>query len=80
MNHGKFGNFYKSKSDGLWWSRDNAGHGGSVWKVFRETGGGLEWEADADEFGDFITGKHSKPSAKGVGSGYCRPKSRVLAT
>ncbi len=54
----RFGKFYKSKSDGLWWSTDKAGHGGSKWKVFEETGDGLKWKADADQFGDFIQGKH----------------------
>lgn len=58
MRHGKFGTFHKSKSDGLWWSRDQAGHGGSTWKVFEETKDGLKWRADADRFGDFIKGKH----------------------
>ncbi|MEQ1902866.1 MAG: hypothetical protein ABL888_01610 [Pirellulaceae bacterium] len=61
MKHGKFGTFYKSKSDGLWWAVDNAGHGGSAFKVFKETGKGLEWIADADRFGDFIVGKHKGP-------------------
>jgi hypothetical protein len=56
--HRRFGNFYRSRSDGLWWSRDKAGHGGSRWKVFEETAEGLRWRADADEFGTFITGKH----------------------
>ena len=56
--HGKFGKFYKSKSDGLWWSKDNAGHGGSAWKVFKESKSGLEWHRDADKFGNFIVGKH----------------------
>lgn len=60
--HRRFGNFYKSKSDGLWWSKDNAGHGNSVWKVFRETDKGLDWIADADEHGDFIKGKHKGPT------------------
>jgi len=53
----RFGNFYKSASDGLWWSKDLAGHGGSVWKVFKETPQGLDWIADADQYGDFIVGK-----------------------
>lgn len=60
--HGKFGKFYKSKSDGLWWAVDNAGHGESSFKVFKETGKGLEWIADADKYGDFITGKHKGPT------------------
>lgn len=54
----RFGKFYQSKSDGLWWSRDLAGHGGSQWKVFRETSDGLAWFRDADRYGDFIVGKH----------------------
>jgi hypothetical protein len=61
MKHRKFGTFFKSKSDGLWWALDNAGHGASAFKVFRESGKGLEWIADADRFGDFIVGKHKGP-------------------
>src|SRR5262245_22462373 len=38
-----------------------AGHGGSKWKVFEETSGGLKWKADADEFGTFLVGKHKSP-------------------
>jgi hypothetical protein len=58
----RFGRFDKSKSDGLWWSKDRAGHGGSVWKVFKEESDGLHWIADADEFGDFIPDKHKGPT------------------
>lgn len=57
-NHKKFGSFYKSSSDGLWWSVDMAGHGGSKFKVFKETKKGLVWISDADKFGDFIPNKH----------------------
>jgi hypothetical protein len=53
-----YGRYYQSKSDGLWWSRDMSEHGGSAWKVFRETSKGLEWVSDADEFGTFIVNKH----------------------
>lgn len=60
--HGRFGKFAKHESTGLWWSRDNAGHGDSAWKVFRESNKGLEWIHDADEFGDFIVGKHKGPT------------------
>lgn len=59
--HGRFGTFSKSKSDGLWWSRDTAGHGKSTWKVYSESAEGLEWMADANEYGDFISGKHKSP-------------------
>jgi hypothetical protein len=62
MKHGEFGTFFKSKSDGLWWAVDNAEHGGSAFKVFKETGKGLEWIADADKYGDFIVGKHKGPT------------------
>ena len=57
-NHKTFGTIYKSKSDKLWWAVDKAGHGGSKFKVFKETKKGLEWFKDADEFGDFISNKH----------------------
>ncbi|MDV8147433.1 polymorphic toxin-type HINT domain-containing protein [Arthrobacter sp. B10-11] len=55
---GPYGTLSKSKSDGLWWSRDTAGHGGSVWKVYEESSRGLIWRADANQYGDFIVGKH----------------------
>ncbi|MGW0895371.1 RHS repeat-associated core domain-containing protein, partial [Saccharopolyspora sp. NPDC002578] len=60
--HRTFGTFSQSKSDGLWWSKDNAGHGESAWKVFEEGKKGLTWRADADEYGDFIEGKHKGPT------------------
>lgn len=62
--HRDFKNIYKSKSDGLWWSKDITGHGNSVWKVFEERGDGLHWMADADEYGNFIVGKHKGPTGK----------------
>lgn len=52
--------FYKSESDGLWWTRDVTQHGRelkSTFKVYRETGKGLEWYRDADQYGDFMTNK-----------------------
>jgi hypothetical protein len=61
---GPFGKLYKSKSDGLWWSKDTAGHGQSAWKVYEETAEGLRWRADADVYGDFIVGKHKSPTGK----------------
>ncbi|MHC5178872.1 RHS repeat-associated core domain-containing protein, partial [Serratia rhizosphaerae] len=64
VQHGKFGKIYRSKSDGLWWSKDTAGHGGSQWKVFKEGKKGLDWYRDADEFGDFIVGKHKGDTGK----------------
>src|SRR5207247_1511669 len=58
LRHDRFGKFYKSTSDGLWWSKDTAGHGGVEWKVYRQTSKGLDWYRDADKYGDFIKGKH----------------------
>ncbi|MEU6291379.1 DUF6531 domain-containing protein [Streptomyces sp. NPDC046988] len=49
--------FYKSKSDGTWWTADVAGHAKVAFKVFRETKKGLEWIADADRYGTYIVGK-----------------------
>ena len=62
--NGPFGRLWKSKSDGLWWSKDTAGHGKSAWKVYDETSEGLVWRADADEFGTFIDpgAKHKGPT------------------
>ena len=57
----QFGRISRDKVTGLWWSRDTAGHGGSVWKVFREESGGLRHIEDADQYGDYIKGKHKGP-------------------
>ena len=47
--------YLREKVSGLWWSSDTAGHGGSAFKVFKETSPGtLEWFRDADMYGDFI--------------------------
>ena len=59
--HSKYGKIFKSKSDDLWWAVDNAEHGGSKFKVFKESSKGLEWYRDADQFGDFIINKHKGP-------------------
>ena len=40
-----------------WWTQDVAGHGGSAFKVYEETGRGLQWIKDADQYGDYIEGK-----------------------
>jgi hypothetical protein len=64
MRHSKYGKFYKSKSDGLWWSRDMAGHGGSKWKVYTADKRGLHFYADADDYGDFIVAKHKGPTGQ----------------
>ncbi len=55
--------YYRHKTTKLWWSRDTAGHGGSAFKVFKESNGKLYWIRDADEYGDFISpqAKHKSP-------------------
>ena len=59
---GPYGRLDKSASDELWWSKDNTGHGGSAWKVYKEAkNGDLHWYQDADEYGDFIPDKHKGP-------------------
>ena len=63
--HSKFGKIYKHP-DGTWWSKDLDDHGGSKWKVFEENGGDLDWIADADEYGDYIEGKHKGPTGKKI--------------
>ena len=61
MRHKRFGNFYRDPDTKLWWSKDNANHGGSIFKVFKETAKGLEWTFDADAIGHQIIGKHKGP-------------------
>jgi RHS repeat-associated protein len=58
--------FYKSKSDGTWWTPDVTGHGGSKFKVYEETKKGLEWIADADEFGNYMPNKWKGDTGKFV--------------
>ncbi len=50
--------YWRREGSSEWWSQDDAGHGGSAFKVYQETRRGLEWVADADEYGQFIVGKH----------------------
>lgn len=47
-----------------WWVKDNAGHGGPAFKMYREQAKGLEWQHDADERGDFIEGNHKGETGK----------------
>jgi len=61
MRHKRFGNFYRDPNTKLWWSKDNANHGGSIFKVFKETAKGLEWTFDADGIGHQIIAKHKGP-------------------
>jgi len=53
------GNKLSAQFDGkYYWLDDLAGHGNSAFKVFKKEGKYLKWFSDADEFGNFITGKH----------------------
>jgi len=61
--HPKFGKFYEMK-DGLVYSKDRAGHGGSVWKQFDKTAKGFEWRADLDAYGKRMESKHKGDSGK----------------
>lgn len=61
MRHKRFGNFYRDPKTKLWWSKDNANHGGSAFKVFKETAKGLKWTFDADDIGHQIVAKHKGP-------------------
>ncbi len=62
FRHNRFGNFYRDPKTNLVWSKDNAGHGGSAFKVFKETSKGLKWVFDADRLGNEIIGKHKGPT------------------
>ena len=50
--------YWRHKTTGFWWSKDTAGHGGAAFKVFERFGNQLHWKADADQYGNFIHGKH----------------------
>ena len=49
-----------------WVSKDITVHGGSCWKIFKETGSGLEWIGDLDEYGQLIQNKHKGSVGKSV--------------
>ncbi|WP_032113526.1 VENN motif pre-toxin domain-containing protein [Candidatus Paracaedibacter symbiosus] len=61
--HDCFGKFYKNKEDGYYYTKDQAKHGGSTWKVYKETGRGLEWRYDLDQFGEKMD-KHKGDTGK----------------
>ncbi len=58
VKHARFGKFYQHKTTQRWWTKDQAGHGGSVWKVYRKQDDKLVHEADANEFWDYLKYKH----------------------
>ena len=61
--HPRFGKFYEMK-DGTVYSKDRAGHGGSAWKMFKETSKGFEWKADLDANGREMNDKHKGSTGK----------------
>jgi RHS repeat-associated protein len=59
--------YLKDANTGTWWSRDTAGHGGSAWKVYQEVSPGkLQWIADADAQGNYISGKWKSPAGTSI--------------
>ncbi|MCS2147573.1 RHS repeat-associated core domain-containing protein [Scandinavium manionii] len=64
--------YYKDGKTGLWWSKDTTGHGGSAYKVYRETSTSLEWVADADENGQFMPDKHKGNTGKSIPKKCCK--------
>ena len=66
LKHPKFGKIYRDPDTERWWSKDTAGHGGSAWKVFKETSKGLEWEADTKKNGDYLRDKHKGPTGRTI--------------
>lgn len=62
--HPRHKKIYKDSNTRNWWSKDTAGHGGSKWKVFKETSKGLEWMTDADEYGNYMNNKHKSDIGK----------------
>jgi hypothetical protein len=62
--HARFNVIIECTEAKLWYSRDNANHSRSgvvAFKCFTESATGLRWEADLDENGIRITGKHKGP-------------------
>ena len=55
--------YVKDGDDGLWWTRDDAGHGGCVFKTYREHDGVMVHVAEHDEDGTIIA-KHKGPTAR----------------
>ncbi|MFC7219666.1 polymorphic toxin-type HINT domain-containing protein [Streptomyces polyrhachis] len=64
--------FYKSASDGTWWTPDVTGHGESAFKVYRETSKGFEWISDADKYGDYMPDKWKGDTGKFIPNGNLR--------
>lgn len=56
--------YINKKKQELWYSAGQTGHGESRFKQFKMKEGNLEWEADPDEYGDYMLGKHKGPSGR----------------
>jgi hypothetical protein len=56
--HRDFHMIIECRTAGFFYSKDTAGHGGSAFKRFTMRADGLHWDADLDEHGAVIEGKH----------------------
>jgi hypothetical protein len=70
MKHDKFGKFYKDPSQKfgkkeIWWTKDNANHGGSQYKLYVRDNKVLRHVADVDEMGNIIP-KHKGPIGRDI--------------
>ncbi|MFE5786275.1 hypothetical protein [Rhodococcus erythropolis] len=62
-----FGNHYSEEPNSkLWWTRDNEQHGGVVFKTYKKVGKTFEFEADRDQQGIEIAGKHKGPKGSTI--------------
>lgn len=50
----------------LWWTKDNSKHGGSSWKLYRETDKGLIHYKDVDKYGKYMPDKHKGPTGEKI--------------
>lgn len=57
----RFGKLYQDPQTKLWWSKDNANHGGPHFKVFKQTAKGFQWLFNADTAGNRIENQHKGP-------------------
>ena len=69
--HLVFGKFYRDSrveigGKKIWWTKDNAGHAGSTWKLFIEGKKSLVHHKDVDRCGQYIEGKHKGPVGKEI--------------
>lgn len=65
LEHSNRRKYYEDPADGTYWSHDDAGHGGSEWKQYRQTAGELEHLACCDHAGNPIP-KHKGPAGERI--------------